>query len=113
MTLPSYPGLKREQLLTFIVLRDIEERGRELEHILHQYTTLVKPAFEEFCFPVSLPIFVCFLFLILCWQLLICDCVHTYELSLQTKKFADVIIPRGADNSGMYVFHLNLLPSSS
>lgn len=48
------------------VLRDIEERGRDLEHVLHQYTTLVKPAFEEFCLP--------------------------------TKKFADVIIPRGADN---------------
>lgn len=48
------------------VLRDIEERGRDLEHVLHQYTTLVKPAFEEFCLP--------------------------------TKKYADVIIPRGADN---------------
>ena len=35
------------------VLRDIEHRGRDLEHVLHQYTTLVKPAFEEFCLPVS------------------------------------------------------------
>lgn len=49
------------------VLRDIEERGRDLEHVLTQYTTLVKPAFEEFCIP--------------------------------TKKFADVIVPRGADNT--------------
>merc|ERR1719348_2225323 len=49
------------------VLRDIEERGRELKHVLTQYTTLVKPAFEEFCLP--------------------------------TKKYADVIIPRGADNT--------------
>nr|CAG4649285.1 EOG090X050I [Scapholeberis mucronata] len=48
------------------VLRDIRERGRDLEQVLAQYTTLVKPAFEEFCLP--------------------------------TKKFADVIIPRGADN---------------
>ncbi|XP_005097646.1 uridine-cytidine kinase 2-B isoform X1 [Aplysia californica] len=48
------------------VLRDVEERGRSLEQILHQYMTLVKPAFEEFCLP--------------------------------TKKYADVIIPRGADN---------------
>jgi len=48
------------------VLRDIRERGRDLEQVLTQYTTLVKPAFEEFCLP--------------------------------TKKFADVIIPRGADN---------------
>ena len=49
------------------VLRDISERGRDLEHVLHQYTSLVKPAFEEFCIP--------------------------------TRKYADVIIPRGAENS--------------
>ena len=49
------------------MLRDIEERGRDLEHVLHQYTTLVKPAFEEFCIP--------------------------------TKKYADVIVPRGAENT--------------
>uniref|UniRef100_A0A672T4V8 uridine/cytidine kinase n=1 Tax=Sinocyclocheilus grahami TaxID=75366 RepID=A0A672T4V8_SINGR len=48
------------------VLRDISERGRELEQVLNQYITFVKPAFEEFCLP--------------------------------TKKYADVIIPRGADN---------------
>lgn len=48
------------------VLRDVKERGRDLEKILHQYTTFVKPSFEEFCLP--------------------------------TKKYADVIIPRGADN---------------
>jgi len=48
------------------VMRDMKERGRDLEQILHQYTTHVKPAFEEFCLP--------------------------------TKKYADVIIPRGADN---------------
>ncbi|XP_039620310.1 uridine-cytidine kinase 1 isoform X1 [Polypterus senegalus] len=47
------------------VLRDMQ-RGRELEQILCQYTTFVKPAFEEFCLP--------------------------------TKKYADVIIPRGVDN---------------
>ncbi|XP_040573718.1 uridine-cytidine kinase isoform X2 [Lepeophtheirus salmonis] len=49
------------------VLRDTEERGRDLEQVLLQYTTLVKPAFEEFCLP--------------------------------TKKVADMIIPRGADNT--------------
>ncbi|KAF2975598.1 hypothetical protein EK904_001371 [Melospiza melodia maxima] len=49
-----------------VVLRDISERGRDLEQILSQYITFVKPAFEEFCLP--------------------------------TKKYADVIIPRGADN---------------
>jgi len=49
------------------VPRDIHERGRDLEQVLTQYMTFVKPAFEEFCSP--------------------------------TKKFADVIIPRGADNT--------------
>ncbi|XP_054837907.1 uridine-cytidine kinase 2 [Eublepharis macularius] len=48
------------------VLRDISERGRNLEQILTQYISFVKPAFEEFCLP--------------------------------TKKYADVIIPRGVDN---------------
>ncbi|XP_048832632.1 uridine-cytidine kinase 2-A-like [Brienomyrus brachyistius] len=48
------------------VLRDISERGRDLEQVLTQYITFVKPAFEEFCLP--------------------------------TKKFADIIIPRGAHN---------------
>ncbi|XP_029474493.1 uridine-cytidine kinase 2 [Rhinatrema bivittatum] len=48
------------------VLRDISERGRDLEQVLSQYITFVKPAFEEFCLP--------------------------------TKKYADVIIPRGVDN---------------
>ncbi|KAF6719710.1 Uridine-cytidine kinase 2-B [Oryzias melastigma] len=50
------------------VLRDTTERKRELEQVLTQYITFVKPAFEEFCLP--------------------------------TKKYADVIIPRGADNLG-------------
>ncbi|KAG8523640.1 Uridine-cytidine kinase 2 [Galemys pyrenaicus] len=54
------------RFLSFTVLRDISERGRDLEQILSQYITFVKPAFEEFCLP--------------------------------TKKYADVIIPRGADN---------------
>ncbi|VDN03851.1 unnamed protein product [Thelazia callipaeda] len=49
------------------VQRDIRERGRSLNQVLHQYLNLVKPAFEEFCLP--------------------------------TKKYADVIIPRGADNT--------------
>lgn len=37
-----------------LVLRDISERGRDLEQILSQYITFVKPAFEEFCLPVSM-----------------------------------------------------------
>ncbi|XP_065209559.1 uridine-cytidine kinase isoform X2 [Planococcus citri] len=49
------------------VTKDIMERGRDLDQVLNQYMTFVKPAFEEFCLP--------------------------------TKKFADIIIPRGADNA--------------
>lgn len=37
-----------------LVLRDISERGRELEQVLSQYITFVKPAFEEFCLPVRI-----------------------------------------------------------
>ncbi|PNJ45321.1 UCK1 isoform 5 [Pongo abelii] len=36
------------------VLRDVR-RGRDLEQILTQYTTFVKPAFEEFCLPACSP----------------------------------------------------------
>lgn len=43
---------------SLLVLRDISERGRDLEQILSQYITFVKPAFEEFCLPVScVPVF--------------------------------------------------------
>lgn len=42
--------------LCVTVLRDISERGRELEQVLSQYITFVKPAFEEFCLPVSVGI---------------------------------------------------------
>ncbi|XP_071948091.1 uridine-cytidine kinase 2-B-like [Antedon mediterranea] len=59
------------------VLRDINDRGRDLEQILIQYTQFVKPAFEEFCLP--------------------------------TKKYADVIIPRGVENTvaiGLIVQHI-------
>ena len=37
----------------FPVKRDMS-RGRELNQILNQYTKFVKPAFEDFCLPVSL-----------------------------------------------------------
>ena len=36
------------------VIRDVEERNRELDQVLLNYTSLVKPAFEEFCLPVIL-----------------------------------------------------------
>lgn len=49
------------------VMRDVKERGRDLDKVLVQYVKFVKPAFEEFCLP--------------------------------TKKYADIIIPRGAENS--------------
>ncbi|KAL3095003.1 hypothetical protein niasHS_006354 [Heterodera schachtii] len=48
------------------VERDTTELSRPLDQVLHQYLSLVKPAYEDFCLP--------------------------------TKKYADVIIPRGAEN---------------
>lgn len=45
----------RECFGVVVVLRDMN-RGRDLEQILSQYTTFVKPAFEEFCLPVSMTI---------------------------------------------------------
>ena len=32
----------------------MKELGRDLDQILHQYSGYVKPAFEEFCLPVSI-----------------------------------------------------------
>lgn len=73
-------------------------RGRDLEQILTQYTTFVKPAFEEFCLPVSMmglgdyvPHFI-----------INPPSKRYYEnvFFFQTKKYADVIIPRGVDNMG-------------
>lgn len=69
--------------------RDINERGRDLDAVLTQYMTFVKPAFEEFCSPVSNIPYI---------KYILIKCMFT--LPLQTKKFADVIIPRGADNTG-------------
>lgn len=47
------PNANNKNLLLISVVRDISERGRDLEQILNQYMTFVKPAFEEFCSPVS------------------------------------------------------------
>lgn len=72
------------------VMRDVEERGRELEVVLNHYMDFVKPSFEEFCLPVK-PLVIIDIFSI--FNLL-------FPFKLQTKKFADVIIPRGSDNTG-------------
>lgn len=49
---PRHPRICRPLLSPVTaVLRDVQ-RGRDLEQILTQYTTFVKPAFEEFCLPV-------------------------------------------------------------
>lgn len=52
--------------MSSLVKRDISDRGRTVDDVLHQYLTTVKPAFDEFIAP--------------------------------TKRFADIIIPRGGDN---------------
>ncbi|KAF7492538.1 Uridine-cytidine kinase 2 [Sarcoptes scabiei] len=48
------------------VIRDVQERNRDLSSVLSQYLNFVKPSFEEFCLP--------------------------------TKKYADIIVPRGPEN---------------
>lgn len=48
------------------IIRDVNERGRNLESVIHQYITTVKPMHEQFVEP--------------------------------TKKYADIIIPRGGKN---------------
>ncbi|XP_054435573.1 uridine-cytidine kinase 2-like [Pteronotus mesoamericanus] len=40
--------------LSRIVLRDVSERGQDLEEILSQYVMFMKPAFEEFCLPTKI-----------------------------------------------------------
>lgn len=83
------------------VQRDIQERGRTLESVLEQYTKYVKPAFEEFTLPVSTSQLVCSKSHQ--GKPALWTCIHT---RLQTKKYADVIIPRGAENDGMIAAHL-------
>lgn len=92
--------LKHSVFIMCLVLRDMR-RGRDLEQILTQYTTFVKPAFEEFCLPVRKHTaeMTCESRVIVMW------CIHDiWNLSpiSQTKKYADVIIPRGVDNMGKY-----------
>lgn len=81
-----------------LVLRDMR-RGRDLEQILTQYTTFVKPAFEEFCLPVRNHN--------KSWRITVLQSLNAFvtsdiSLQKQTKKYADVIIPRGVDNMGKY-----------
>lgn len=66
MDLKLFVDTDADTRLSRRVMRDISERGRTLQGVLHQYETFVKPAFEEYILP--------------------------------TKKYADVIIPRGIDN---------------
>jgi len=66
MDLKLFVDTDADTRLSRRVMRDISERGRTLQGVLHQYETFVKPSFEEYILP--------------------------------TKKYADVIIPRGIDN---------------
>ena len=45
-------------------MRDTQERGRDLEQVLATYANFVKPAFEEFCLPVSVQFFLFIIFLV-------------------------------------------------
>ena len=47
-----YQFLFLNQLIFFLVLRDIEERGRDLESVLFQYNRFVKKSFDDYVRPV-------------------------------------------------------------
>lgn len=67
-------SLEEVRIFKNLVYRDIKERGRQVDKVIARYHKFVKPAFDEYIKPVS--------FIIL----------------IQTRKLADVIIPRGAEN---------------
>lgn len=85
-------------IVVWTVRRDVQELGRDIGQTLEHYIACVKPAFEEFCLPVRREI-------TLLWRLVpmrsvSCKLMAIYFCPKQTKKYADVIIPRGADNKG-------------
>jgi len=73
--------------LLFLVWRDMNERGRPLDQILHQYITYVKPAFEEFCLPVSSSSSICRLYFDLVTQ----QTCHLTEI-IGDSYFAEILI---------------------
>ena len=82
-------------------LRDIHERGRDIGYVLRQYTRHVKPAFDEFIFPVRARR------RRTRWLLLFFRADRSrrpasagHVASIQSKQYADIIIPRGRDNQG-------------
>ena len=94
-------------------MRDINERGRTLDGVLHQYEKFVKPSFEEFIFPVCTR-----LIFFLSHTSLSMFSVPTItslipDILFQTKKYADVIIPRGVDNQVLLVSSSLLFSLSS
>lgn len=88
------------------VLRDISERGRELEQVLAQYITFVKPAFEEFCLPVSE------VRKLICWycQFKLCTDILGFKVRVSScetiTKCADLIYVSSRQRSmQMWLFH--------
>ncbi|GAA55739.1 uridine kinase [Clonorchis sinensis] len=68
-----------------LVLHDVSRKGRSLELVLDTYFKYVKPAFEEFCLPLARNLFQ--------------SSALSPLLFRQTKKYADVILPRAPDNT--------------
>ena len=92
------------------MVRDVVERKRNLNAVLDNYFKFVKPAFEQFCLPVCLCS--CFLAVIIVNRLH----VLCFLLFLQTKKYADVILPRAPENevaADLIIEHLLQSISSS
>ncbi|CAG9333191.1 unnamed protein product [Blepharisma stoltei] len=66
MNLKIFVHTDSDECLARRILRDTEMRGRDIKSVINQYRKFVKPAFDDFIFPMM--------------------------------KFADIIIPRGAEN---------------
>lgn len=67
MDIKIFVDTDADERLVRRILRDVKERGRNLESVIAQYISTVKPMHEQFVEP--------------------------------TKKYADVIIPRGGENT--------------
>ena len=91
--------------IVFTVKRDIAERGRSVDDVLHQYLYTVKPAFDEFIAPVSRTVTAAPPLHPLVNEPLPSPLTASLvpvrlppSSPVQTKRYADIIIPRGGEN---------------
>ena len=82
------------------VMRDVKERGRDIEGCIKQWSTFVKPNFQRYVYPQRDTAGKFHLYL------------HRFKIVESAKGYIDIIIPRGIDNRvaiDMVVKHIQLL----